>query len=105
MLEDIRALVEPADAGSVVKAADQLAFVAAGYGLGFVPARFLRSYPNRRELRAIQVPDLRLKMTVAFVQAGRLGSLERGPRARSRAGRAIGPRQTATSLKPFSIAL
>jgi DNA-binding transcriptional LysR family regulator len=58
----------------------QLAFVAAGYGLGFVPARFLRSYPNRRELRAIQVPDLRLKMTVAFVQAGRLGSLERAAR-------------------------
>jgi DNA-binding transcriptional LysR family regulator len=58
----------------------QLAFVAAGYGLGFVPASFLRSYPNRRELRAIQVPGLRLKLTVALVQAGRLGSLERAAR-------------------------
>ncbi len=58
----------------------QLAFVAAGYGLGFVPARFLRSYPNRRELRAIQVAGFQLKIIVAFVRAGRLGLLDRAAR-------------------------
>jgi DNA-binding transcriptional LysR family regulator len=58
----------------------QLAFVAAGYGSGFVPARFLRSYPNRRKLRAIRVADFQLKMMVALVRAGRLGSLDRAAR-------------------------
>jgi DNA-binding transcriptional LysR family regulator len=59
----------------------QLAFVAAGYGMGFVPARFLRNYSNRRELRTIQPTGFQLKMMVAFVQAGRLGSLDRAARA------------------------
>jgi hypothetical protein len=42
-----------------------------------VPARFLRNYPNRRELRAIQVAGFQMRMIVAFVQAGRLGLLDR----------------------------
>ena len=58
----------------------QLAFVAADHGLGFVPARFLRNHPRRRELRAIRVAGLHLTMIAAFVQAGRLGSLDRAAR-------------------------
>jgi DNA-binding transcriptional LysR family regulator len=54
----------------------QLAFVAAGHGWGFVPARFLRNHPRRRELRAIRVAGVHLTMIAAFVQAGRLGSLD-----------------------------
>jgi DNA-binding transcriptional LysR family regulator len=58
----------------------QLSFVAADHGVGFVPARFLRNHPRRRELRAIRVAGFHLTMIAAFVQACDLGSLDRAAR-------------------------
>ena len=54
----------------------QLAFIEAGYGLGLLPERFVRRYAERAAIRVVKLKDFELKMTIAVVRAGPLGSLE-----------------------------
>jgi len=53
----------------------QLAFIKAGYGRGLLPERFVRRYAGGA-IRMIKPKDFELKMTIAIVRAGPLGSLE-----------------------------
>ena len=54
----------------------QLAFIEAGYGLGLLPERFVRRYAERATIRVVRPKDFELKMTIAVMRAGPLGSLE-----------------------------
>ena len=53
----------------------QLAFIEAGYGLGFLPAGFVRRFGGGA-VRAVTPKDFELQMSIAVVRAGPLGSLE-----------------------------
>lgn len=53
----------------------QLSLVAAGYGLGLFPTRFLSQH-SLGDMVACSEPGLRLPVTIAFVKAGNLGRLE-----------------------------
>src|SRR5262249_25011732 len=54
----------------------QLAFVAAGYGIGLLPERFIARHAKRAAIRILRPHGFALTMNVAFVRAGQLGSLE-----------------------------
>lgn len=54
----------------------QLAFIEAGYGFGLLPERFIRRYAGRAALRIVKLKGFELKMTIAVIRAGPLGSLE-----------------------------
>lgn len=53
----------------------QLSFIEAGYGLGLLPAGFVRRY-GRGAVRSVTPQGFELHMSIAIVRAGPLGSLE-----------------------------
>ncbi len=53
----------------------QLAFIKAGYGRGLLPERFVRRYAGGA-IRVLRPKGFELRMTIAIVRAGPLGSLE-----------------------------
>jgi len=53
----------------------QLAFIKAGYGRGLLPERFVRRYAGGA-IRMVKPEGFELRMTIAIVRAGPLGSLE-----------------------------
>lgn len=55
----------------------QLAFVRAGYGLGMLPARFIRRSGAARSVKALPLPGFDLRMSIAIVRAGPLGALDK----------------------------
>jgi len=53
----------------------QLAFIKAGYGRGLLPERFVRRYAGGA-IRMVKPKGFELRMTIAIVRAGPLGSLD-----------------------------
>ena len=54
----------------------QLAFVKAGYGFGLLPERFVARHGRKQAFRSLNPSDFELRMAIAIVRAGSLGSLE-----------------------------
>src|SRR5438270_5137518 len=55
----------------------QLAFVQSGYGLGLLPASFIKRNNSGDTVEVLRPPSFDLHMSVAIVRAGQLGALER----------------------------